>query len=184
MDGVRALRPLRLAGWGMLLVFLDFEFNGLDLIPDPIGWVMAASATSSLAAHSVAGSRMFGFASVAAVAALLTSLPEWVGVTDAAIIGLGAIVNTSFVFATCTAIMVAAPPQRVAANVIRWLDLALTAAFVVGMPMADGPQEVTADARALVVLVVGLAVFVWFIVLLFRTAKLYGEPLPGASPIG
>lgn len=181
----RTLQPLRLAAWGMLLVFFDFKFEGIDLIPDPIGWLAAALATSSLAGRSIAGARIFGIASLAATVALLISLPDWIGVTGTFLETAGVVTHTAFVFATCTAIMVAAPSQRAPANAIRWLDLGLAALIVVlGLLISDQPVGHDAEALVLVLVLLGLAVFVWFIVLLFSTENPPGVPThdPSSTP--
>lgn len=42
-------RPLAVAGWGLLLVGLDLEVNGLDVLPDVVGWVLLLVAALRLA---------------------------------------------------------------------------------------------------------------------------------------
>lgn len=42
-------RPLAVAGWGLLLVGLDLKVNGLDVLPDLVGWVLLLVAALRLA---------------------------------------------------------------------------------------------------------------------------------------
>lgn len=173
MNDAGTLLPLRLVGWGLLMVVFDFRFDQIDLIPDPLGWFAAALASGSLARRGIAGARAFGVAAVAAVLLLLFSLPDWVGAGDALLEDAVMVVHTAFVFATCTAIIAAAPPRASWADPIRWLDLGLTVAIVVLELIVDGPD---AAGLLLVVGLLGLAVYVWFLVLLFSAAKLPGVP--------
>ena len=47
------MRPLALAAAGVLLVVLDFRTEALDLLPDPLGWVLIAVAASWLGLRAV-----------------------------------------------------------------------------------------------------------------------------------
>ncbi|MBI4942069.1 MAG: hypothetical protein HY830_15095 [Actinobacteria bacterium] len=42
-------RPLAVAGWGLLLVGLDLRVNGLDVLPDVVGWALLLVAALRLA---------------------------------------------------------------------------------------------------------------------------------------
>ena len=163
------MRPLSTVAWGLLLIVFDVRINELDLLPDPIGWAMAFFALWSLSRVHPA----FGTASVAALAGGLVSIPDWFGATSDVFALVTLVAQTVLVFATCTGIMAASPRDRPLANQLRWWDLALTPVVLVILL----PQETRADLTGPVLLVViaQLAVFVLFMMLLFRASR---APLP------
>ncbi|HET7735921.1 MAG TPA: hypothetical protein VFK52_08115 [Nocardioidaceae bacterium] len=166
------LKPLATVAWAQLLVFFDFRIDGLDLIPDPLGWVVSAVALGTLATLHV------GF-QVAGVACWVAALPSVVDMIDGGqplVTTIVTIATLVFVFATCTAIMPVVPERAASANALRWTDLALTFALI---PLVFAART-AGDFAALAVIgvIAALAVFVWFLVLLFQTAKL----TPGRAP--
>lgn len=169
------LKPLSTVAWAQLLVFFDFRIDGLDIIPDPLGWVIAAVALGTLSRLHVG----FQVAAVAGWVAVLPSVIEMLDADQSLITTIVALATTVFVFATCTAIMATAPQLAGQANAIRWIDLGLMFA-VVPLTFAD---EDDSDLAPLVVIavIVALAVFVWFLVLLFRAARA-DEPRPAGEP--
>ena len=58
-------RPWRLGGIGLVLVAIDFRTTSLDLLPDPLGWLLVAVAVAT-----VLGWRLAAVAGAAAVASL------------------------------------------------------------------------------------------------------------------
>jgi hypothetical protein len=160
----RALKPLSLMAWGLLLVVLDLRVDGLDLVPDPLGWVFVLLAALRLRPLHAG----FTAATVAAVVGLVASLPDWVGVAPNLAGTATTLAETVLVFATCTAIMALVPDRRGRANTLRWWDLALTVILVPLVVLA-----VVEPGFVVLALFAGLAalvVLVCFLVLLFRTA--------------
>ena len=98
---------------------VGFRLDGVDLIPDPIGWVIAASALSPL--HTL--HRGFGVAGVAAWLAVIPSLPDWFGVESTLIVGSTALALLVVQFASCSALMVVRPVREPSAVAIRGLSL-------------------------------------------------------------
>jgi len=168
------LAPLRTMGIGMVLVIADFRFNGLDVVPDPLGWLAVVVGAFQL----VAVDRVFRWAAVAAVLAVPLSLPDWVQPNEGLLAVVDTVVVTAFVFATCTGIARVCPPRRAAAAGLRWWDLGLT---VVGLLLGQVADEVGVGAgwAPVVVLlaVAGLVVVVWFVVLLFKAAGEFPVPV-------
>ncbi|MGZ4450425.1 MAG: hypothetical protein ACXVW4_11570 [Nocardioides sp.] len=162
--GDSGLRPLTTMAWGLLLVIVDIRI-GVDLVPDPLGWALVVAAAWSLARRGHA----FRAAVVAAVVALLLSLPDWAGpggATGWLVSWLTALALTSVVVAACTGIMALAPERRDGAQAIRAWSLGLTVGWAL-LEIVVRAQP----ALAPVSLVVGLAelvVVVAFLVLLFR----------------
>jgi hypothetical protein len=159
----RALGSLSLMAWGLLLVVIDIRV-GVDLVPDPLGWLLALGGAASLR-------RLHGGFSVATFACglgLLGSLPDWLGGQGSLLALAASVAETVLVFAVCTAIIDLVPGRRAGANAIRWWDLGLTVALVPVLALASDQPDFEP-----LVLLTGLAVFVVFIsflVLLFRTA--------------
>ena len=56
------LRSLRLLFWGLIAVVVDVRVDGPDLVPDPVGWLVALVAVARLARLAPG----FGVAAVAA----------------------------------------------------------------------------------------------------------------------
>lgn len=161
----RPLRPLATVATGLVIVLIDFRVEGLDLIPDPVGWGIAAWALSSLQTVH----RGFYVASVAAWLAVVPSLPEWLGKEGLVITISIALAVLVVQFAACTAIMVERPRREPSASAIRSLALGLSAALVLALAAAAVEPSV-----AIVAIAVGLAelmVMMWFLVLLYGVAK-------------
>lgn len=171
------MRPLATLAWGLLLVVLDFRVQGVDLLPDPIGWGLGAVAALSLF-RSVGKAqpearRWFAATCVACTAALLPAVPEWVGVQHPIITVAVAVAQTVVVFATCTGVMSVLPARRATANAVRWSDLGTASLLAVLMGGATVVPELA--PLALLTALATLAVLVWFLVLLFQAAK---DPAP------
>ncbi len=174
------MQPLRLAGWGLLLVFVDIRIDGVDVIPDLIGWVLAVVAMSRLQTLHAA----FAVARTAAGAGVLVNLAIYLG-ADAVLVALEAITVGVFVFAVCTGLLRRAAQAgdagtARAAQQIRWAHATLTALSVVGL-LATGGQtvDVTGEPGFALVLIGALAVLAllgWLIYLLFsRSDREYLE---------
>lgn len=165
------MTPLGLTAAGFLLAALDFRVNaGFDLLPDPVGWVLAAVGLAALSERSAG----FRVAQVLALLEALVSLPMVVTEQPGTLVtSADAALETAFVFSVCTGLIASLPhrPDRTgSANVIRWLDLGLAVVLVPSLLLldaADGGLDVLGPL-ALMLILVGLAVAVWFVVLLFQ----------------
>ncbi|KKC46971.1 hypothetical protein VE23_07220 [Paenibacillus sp. D9] len=78
MIDARLMAPLRRLGWGLTLIFIDIRFGTIDILPDFIGCLMAASALGTLASSH----KSFGKARAAAYIQALLSLPDLVLKSD------------------------------------------------------------------------------------------------------
>lgn len=173
------LRPCRSMAWGLLVVVLDLRINGVDLVLDPVGWAMMAVAAGRLA-RAFPGTAGFRVAQAAAVAALPVSLLESVGATGSLLVAAATVVTTAFVFAVCTSLMVVVPSRRVAANRIRWADLALAVVPLLFVERVEVSGDAGLLAAVVLLLVVAaFVVLVWFLVLLLGVGKMPG-PAPAA----
>jgi len=165
-----ALWPLRTMAQGLLLVIIDIRIQHIDLVPDPIGWVMALVAAQRLMARHAA----FRAVLAACGVGLVCSLPDWVGVTGNLLSVPTAVAETVVVFATCHAILALLPARRGTANAVRWWDLGL---LLVGwLVVALARREQGVDAAVVVLALAQLAVFVCFVVLLFGASKEHPPP--------
>jgi len=169
--GSTALKPLAAMGWGLLLVLLDLRVNGLDLVPDPVGWLAVLLAARSLSPLH----RAFAWSVAASVLGLVASVPEWLGTGGALVSAATSVAETVLVFATCTAIIALVPARRSAADAIRWADLGLSLAFVPVLLLAAADPDL--GALTLLVGLAAMVVFVCFLVLLFRTAGHSGKTI-------
>ncbi len=162
---VPTLAPLRTMAWGLLLVVVDLRVQGLDLVPDPIGWaVLLVGALRLVPLH-----RAFVVVAWASGVGLVASLPDWLGAQGTLLTMAFSVAETVLVFATCTAVMVLAPGHRRGADAIRWWDLGLTVAAVVLVAVAR--QEPDLAVLPVLVGVAALVVLVCFLVLLFRASR-------------
>lgn len=167
---VTALAPLRTMAWGLVLVVVDLRVQHVDLVPDPIGWVMALVAAQRLVALHDA----FKAVLAACVVGLVCSLPDWVGVTGHLVTILVSVAETVIVFATCLAIMALLPARRTTANTIRWWDLGLLLAG--WLVVAVAPRDQGIDLAVVVLAISQLVVLVCFVVLLFRASREHPNP--------
>lgn len=173
-----ALGALRLVFWGLLVVLVDLRVNGPDLVPDPLGWLLALVAVLGLRGWH----RGFSLAAAGCGLGLLASLPDWARPDVTWVSTLTTVATTLVVFGTCTALMALVPGRRAGANAIRWWDLALTAPVVLlGALLPGPPREVHGPVATVLVLVLALAVllvFVSFLVLVLRASRGPGEKGP------
>lgn len=169
------LRPLSAVAWGLVVVILDFRYNGVDLVPDPVGWMFVAVALTSLQGVH----RAFGTAGLLAWVGLLLSIPEWFR-AGPELLGLALVVVAVVLqVVVCTAVMAVSPLRRSAAETIRWLSPSLA----VGLVLAIFATRDDAGSPALVLAlgVAGLIVILWFLVLLLQVAREPG-PVAGGDP--
>ena len=165
------LRPLATAATGLILVLVDVRLQGVDVIPDPVGWVIAALALSSLRTAHLG----FYVAGMAAWLAVIPSVPEWFGASSPLISISIALVLLVAQYATCTAVMAVSPTREASASAIRWLTVVLSCALL--LAIAAATAEPSMGVIAFVVGLADFAVSVWFLVLLYGVAK---EATPNA----
>ena len=168
---------LRWVGIGLIVVFVDLRFNGADFVSDSVGWVVAAVALFSLAPLH----RLFGVSAAAAVVGLFSwAADPWLGVDQEPASVAEILAQTVIVFATCTALMELVPDKRDSANLIRWLDLGLGLLALALGAAFEGETGGGAVVLVLLLVIPALAVYVAFLVLLFRCARLSPEPATGS----
>ena len=160
--------PARIAA-GLIVVMADVRLPDLDVIPDPVGWLLVLTGVVPLAARE----RWFRAAVVAAVVGGIGSLPSLVTEPEGWPVVVDALASTVLVFATCTGVMrlVGDDPAATTANRIRWADLLLMAA-VSGLALlitAGRAEGVGAVIVPLAIALLGVAI--WFVVFLFRVGR-------------
>lgn len=168
---------LRTVAGALLLVLLDLRIDGLDLLPDPLGWAVAAWVLGGLAGRH----RGFDVAAAAAAVACVASVPGLVGPGPDWLWPVTTAATTALVFAACTAVRALVPTEAVRAERLRWADLGLTGALVLLTPFAEGQDWLAAP-----VLLLGLAalvVFVLFLLMLARAGR-SGEGASGVVGVG
>ncbi|WP_203336401.1 hypothetical protein [Nocardioides limicola] len=184
MDEHATLRPFAVVAWGLILVIADLRFGnpGIDLIPDPVGWLMASLACTSLAGKVSHRSGALRLAALVAGVAAVVALPDWLGHSYPPIEIIEPVLMVVFTFAVCTAIMALAPQKRATANVIRWADLAVTGVITVAAVTVTSYEPAETPLLTAIVLTAAIAGFVlviWFVVLLFSTSRLVASPAAG-----
>ena len=75
------MRPLQSIGLGLVLVVLDASVGdpGLDLVPDPLGWVLVLLGVRRLPARVGHRSLLLGLAAVAGLVSLVLWVPPLAG---------------------------------------------------------------------------------------------------------
>ena len=162
---VRPLRPLSLLAWGLLLAVADVRVNGVDLLPDVVGWGMGMVAALVLGPWD----RAFAVAGLGCGLGLLASVLELLGARGAPTSTATSVAETLAVFGSCTAVMRLVPERRATANALRWWELGLTLAFLLLVTLTAENHDF--GLPALLVGLAALVVLVCVIVLLFRAAR-------------
>ncbi|MDO7869376.1 hypothetical protein [Nocardioides jiangxiensis] len=157
---------------GFLVVIADLRFDGFDVISDPVGWMFVLVGLAGLTRLHPG----FTVAALSSVVGLVLSVGSVTAPPGALLGTLESVAMTGVVFGTCTAILAlsAAERDRRAAQVIRWIDLALTAVGLVAFTAVDGGQvQVHSDLAPVVVVlaVTAFAVGIWFLVLAWRVRR-------------
>ncbi len=160
------MTPFARVAAGLVVVLVDLRLPDIDVVADPVGWVLVLLGLTALAGRDP----WFRAAVGAAVVGGLCSLPALFAEPTGWLTAVDAIGSTALVFATCTGVirLVGSDPAAATANRIRWIDLALTAIGAV-LTLVVTTTGTTAAAPLLIPLVIAtLAVFLWFIVFLVR----------------
>ena len=119
--GAHPLRSLRLVFWGLIAVVVDVRIDGPDVVPDPVGWLVALVGVARLARLHPG----FGVAALGCGLGLLVSLPDWAQPGDGSMGLLTGVAETVVVFGTCTGVIALLPARRATAATIRGWDLGL-----------------------------------------------------------
>ena len=154
--------------WGLVLIVFDFRIDGLDLVPDLLGWLVIVWGIVPLRDRS----GWFDLAMVGAALGALLSIPQLVSAPGPELTMVESLAMTALVFGTCSGIATLVDEASVVrtATVIRWLDLGLTAVLV----LATGLERTVSVWTVSWVLPVGLlalVVFIWFAVFLFTLRR-------------
>lgn len=156
------MTPLGGSVLGMAIVAMDASLNGFDLLMDPVGWGILAVMVGRLADVRPA----FRIASVASWLGALVTLPQLVGEVWGVLPEvLVVVLQTVVLVSMCTGmIAVIGTGHRSATglNVIRWADVATTAAYLVLLfVVIRTPVVVVPLALATVVVAVCFVVMTW-----------------------
>lgn len=171
---------LRWVAWGLIIVAVDLRFEGADIATDAVGWLVALGGSMSLA-------KLHGGFQVSAAAAVV-GLAAWAGDpwlgVDRDLASLAELAaQTTIGFATCTAIMALMPEKRASADRLRWWNLGLG---LLALTLAALFHDEAGNGVFLMILLVvipAIVVYIGFLVLLFRCARLQPRP-PVTHPAG
>ncbi|RYC13664.1 hypothetical protein [Nocardioides zhouii] len=171
------MTPLGMVVAGLVLVVVDFRYNGLDLVPDLVGWAVVLGGLVKLLTRS----RWFTAAAIAASGGIAIGLPLLVAESGRLLSAVESVVMVIVVFGTCSGIrdVAAGDRTRHQADLIRWTCLVLTSvALAVGLFVE--PTVVTGSAGLVVVVAVlaVLAYVAWLFVFLWTNRD---DPALGAS---
>lgn len=161
------MTPLGRVVWGLVLVAADIRIDSVDVIPDPLGWLLVLGGLvplSRLDPWFTGATVAAGCALAMSVPDLMTALQGWLGLAYAAL-------QLALVICTCGALLrrLQDPADRRSAGIIRTFSLALAGVLVaVGLTVGVDEVEVSGSAGLPIVVLTltALAVFVWFLVLL------------------
>lgn len=163
------MTPLGGALLGMIMVALDVRVPRLDVVADPVGWLVLAYSLHRL--RSASG--WFGAAAVPAAVGIVVSVPGFLARPQGAVVIADILVQTVVVFTMCTGIMETlgpGHPWRIRFDVVRWV---LSATYL--LALVPLPTDLPVVLSALILLALGAAVLalIGFLVL---TYLLRGEP--------
>lgn len=157
---------MALVAWGYLVVALDLNIGGFDVVVDFAGWAACLTGLGRVEQHS----RWFGYAIHGSLVGALVSIPQAFAV-DTGRVGAVAIAVAMLVlvFGTCSGIIESVRNARIesTAIAIRWWTLAIDG-IAIAVLAAGGPGFGVGVPEAVLLVIPGLAVTIWFIVFLFR----------------
>ncbi|NEA34381.1 hypothetical protein [Streptomyces sp. SID13031] len=172
---------MKLIGWGVLVILLDFHYQGVDLIVDLAGWIMLYVGLRRIWRLDNAFRVATGFAFVGAVASIPELLPLFGGpafVGGEARLALLIFVGGAVIILTCTGLMRVADQagDRSLESRARWLRgteaVSVVVSLLIGPRQAivmGGGDPVGGVVGLLAFLSLGLAfvAVVWFVLLMF-----------------
>ena len=156
------MTPLTRFVVGMVVVLIDLRINGLDLVPDVVGWVLVLAGLLPLAGRS----GWFQVAVAAAAVELLASLFE-LTTTGNDLTGLiDTLASPVLVFSVTTGIIGAARSEevRAAGDPVRWTNL-VVGLLTILLVIAFRGRTTLEDGVAFVIVFVllALAAVIWFL---------------------
>lgn len=172
--------------WGLTLVFLHFRIQAVDLLPDFIGFWMAASALGGLGKQEQA----FRVARLLAIALIFLSLPNVINVGEAPVADeafsffrfshglLYSAFLLAFIYYLCTGMISAAkryglPELALSAHIRRSVFLTVTGASLILSPLALNMPE-TWQYLLIMLAIIGFLSGISIILLLRRAGHLLG----------
>ncbi len=187
------MTPIGVVVAGLLVELLDLRLGGFDVLPDPVGWVVAASGLCRLGAYG----DWFGTAALAAVVTALFALPDMIHPTRVIESDVGGAVSTTtkagppvglqgvlvaaYGVATVVAVVLiavavasAARDAHEGAEAQRFRVLAVALAALPGVAAAaafalvDGAPSGGVAALVLILVLAGLPVHAWFLLALYH----------------
>ncbi|MCB0907071.1 MAG: hypothetical protein KDB63_08145 [Nocardioidaceae bacterium] len=142
---------------GMVIAAFDFRINSVDVIADPVGWILIAIFAGRLAKAN----RWFGWTRAIAWAGALFAVPDMFGLgTQGIIVVALALLQAATLFTLCTGMIQRLGPDHPATrwlNVLRWADVIGTIVTAVALPTASGTTAGATIAGILLILVIGTA---------------------------
>lgn len=171
---------MKLIGWGMLVVLVDFRYENVDLVVDLAGWLMLYFGLRRFWRLDNAFRVACGFAFVGAVASLPELFPLVggpAGVGGELRLALLIVVGGMVIILTCTGLMRVADKagDRSLEQRARWLRGVAAVSVVVSLLI--GPRQIVVSGGDRIGDVVGLLSFlsaglvfvavVWFVLLVF-----------------
>jgi hypothetical protein len=160
--------------WAVFLVTFDVRIDGVDLIPDLLGWAIAGVSLQGLARRN----EWFGLAALAALPGIVVSLIDFTGEHVDLDQGVSGLAMFWLIVATCTGIarVWQGTPVAVTARSVRtwWVGISLAGLVVLASAASTGGAAPFVIVWALA----GFCVLVWFALLLFRVNR------PENAPVG
>ena len=157
------MAPLARLVVGYAIVLVDLRFNGFDFVPDLIGWALVLWGLLPLLSRS----GWFRVATGAAVVELLVAALE-ANQSAGSLTGLVDLAaSTTLVFAVVSGVIatVDRADVRAAGDPVRWTNLVMgLVAFVLVALVGSGETVDLGGGAILLVVLVGLAAVVWFLV--------------------
>jgi hypothetical protein len=168
-DRISIMFPLHRVAAGLLIALLALRINGFDLLVDAVGWFLVYLGLSSM---QVSVDPAFGKVQVSAVVAGALSLAAIVGLTAEPAVGLLYTLSANITIWLLASVIIARArtfgdsATASAFNILRWI-LATTAA----VNSLGGYLSVDLGAVG-ISLILSLVALVWFVVQLYRSARL------------
>ncbi len=164
--------------WGLVMVIVDFRIDGLDIIPDLVGWALCLPALADAASRTRSG--WFSLATAGAALGLIGSILGFVDPEESLVVLLETLAMTAVVFGTCSGVIASHPDPRhhATANIIRWMDLALTVVLAVLILAARDGFGI--GAEVLLLAIPAFVLIIWFLVFVNRIRPEELRPMAGA----
>ncbi len=165
--------------WGLVMVIVDFRIDGLDIIPDLVGWALCLPALADAASRTRSG--WFSLATAGAALGLVSSILSFLGGSEESLVVLlETLAMTAVVFGTCSGVIASHPDPRhhATANIIRWMDLALTVVLAVLILAARDGFGI--GAEVLFLAIPAFVLIIWFLVFVNRIRPEELRPMAGA----